>query len=457
MSQSNSEDQIQEHSHSPSGFEVPAREVSETHTPSESFTKQESIERAESGNLLVLVCHHVALRVGWIFKIETVIMPAFLDFISGQGWVRGCLPWFNRIGQSIPPLYWSERLRQSRLKKRTLFVSTCLMALPFLLLAALWHVGAGKNRSGMTMLFLSCYLFFFSMTGINQLAFGTVQGKLIRPNRRGRLIWISGLIGSLCAILCAWYFLRTWLTYPNGGFDFIFGMTGCCFLVSALLSLLISEPIDEPERKQEGFRSRKPFREAWQLLRDDRSLRNVAIVGMLFCCSLFLMPHYQTLGRKLPGWKMTDLMVWAISQNFSAGIFSLIAGPIADRYGNRITLQILVCSAIVPPLLAIYMTSVSIETGAHYYWVTFLLLGVLPISFRAFSNYVLELCEPEDHPRYLSTLTVCFAVPFCFSPFVGWLVERLGFPVVFLSIAMLVAIGGLKTFTLREPRHDQQA
>ncbi|MGH7200277.1 MAG: hypothetical protein ACREJB_06705, partial [Planctomycetaceae bacterium] len=61
------------------------------------------IESREPRNLAVLCLYQILLRVAWIFKTESVIMPAFLDLIAGAGWVRGCLPALNHIGQSLPP------------------------------------------------------------------------------------------------------------------------------------------------------------------------------------------------------------------------------------------------------------------------------------------------------------------------------------------------------------------
>ena len=55
-------------------------------------------------NFLVLAWYQVVIRVGWIFKTESIIVPAFVDMIAGPGWVRGCLPALNRLGQSIPPV-----------------------------------------------------------------------------------------------------------------------------------------------------------------------------------------------------------------------------------------------------------------------------------------------------------------------------------------------------------------
>ena len=47
------------------------------------------LEETESRNLLALAAFQVLLRIGWIFKTETVIMPDFLDAIAGAGWIRG--------------------------------------------------------------------------------------------------------------------------------------------------------------------------------------------------------------------------------------------------------------------------------------------------------------------------------------------------------------------------------
>ena len=69
-------------------------------------------------------------------------------------------------------------------------------------------------------------------------------------------------------------------------------------------------------------------------------------------------------------------------------------------------------------------------------------------------NYTLELCEPEKHPQYISILKVSMAIPFILSPLVGLLVDVIGFTRVFAGIAVLVAIGGLQTFRLAEPRHQ---
>jgi len=59
----------------------------------------EEVDRREPRNFAVIAWYQIVIRVGWIFKTERIIMPAFLDYIGGSAWLRGCLPVLNRFGQ----------------------------------------------------------------------------------------------------------------------------------------------------------------------------------------------------------------------------------------------------------------------------------------------------------------------------------------------------------------------
>ena len=90
--------------------------------------------------------------------------------------------------------------------------------------------------------------------------------------------------------------------------------------------------------------------------------------------------------------------------------------------------------------MAVSLVGVS---GRGLYHFVFILVGLTPVVYRTFQNFALEICTPEDHPRYLSTLGLCMAAPMFFSPLVGLLVDLVGFTVVFLGIAGLVLVGWL--------------
>ena len=414
--------------------------------------RDEAIKASEPRNLFVLAAHYVFLRVGWIFKTETVIMPAFMDTIAGAGWLRGCLPVLNRFGASLPPMLLADRLRNTRRKKWSLLGSTLAMAVPFLFLSAIWFSLEQKRQVWLPAVFLLCYTAFFSATGLNRLCYGTVQGKLIRAHRRGRLLGLSGLIGSIVSVLCAWFLLQYWLGMPDGGYGYIFAFTGLGFILAGLCSGAVVEPADDQSTERQ--QPTNHFRAAWNVFRHDPNFRRMAVVAMLFITVQLLFPHYQALGRERLNLKAEGfhLMIWVIAQNGAVGIFSLISGAIADRFGNRLAIRLQIFATAMAPPIALLLTSTLVENGQRLFWITFCLLGLTPVTIKTLVNYTLELAEPADHPRYVSTLSVCLAVPFCLSPVVGLLVDLLGFEIVFMSISTGIAAGAMLTFRMAEPR-----
>jgi MFS family permease len=407
----------------------------------------------EPRNLTVLALQSVVLRTGWIFKTESVIMPAFMDAISGSGWMRGCLPILSRIGQSMPPMIFADRLRGMELKKRALILTSLGMALPFLLLSTIWVSLESRQQVWLPPLFLLLYFLFFCATGLNQLVYSTLEGKLIRPFRRGRLIGLSGIGGSILAVAAALLWLRPWLAMPdNAGFTYVFLFNGVMFLIAGLVSMFCVEPADPAEKRP--LRIREPFVDAWRIYRSDRSFRRAARVAMLFLSSLLVFPHYQWLGRERIGTTNEDLIIWVIAQNISFGLYSPLIGAAADRWGFRVTIRVALFLSALTPLTAILFAEGIFPGGREWYWLTFAMLGLTPVTMRAIFSYTLELAEPPDHPRYLSTMRVCYAVPFVFAPLVGWLMDLLPFAVPFGMVSGLVFLAGVLTFWMAEPRHS---
>lgn len=431
-------------------------EISDDPAPSPPENGQSEIARAETGNLWTLSVHFVCLRVGWIFKTETVIMPAFLDTIAGAGWLRGCLPILNRLGSSFPPLFYAAHLRNAPRKKWSLLGATLLMAVPFMILSAVWLTVHDQLRPAwLPGLFLACYTLCFVGTGLNRLSFNTVQGKLIRSNRRGLLVAASGLFGSVTAIACAVVLLPVWLGLEKDrGFGWIFAFTAAGFVLAGLTTALVREPADP--RGQHRPRVSEVFLDAWELFRDHREFRRLAIVSMLFISVQLAFPHFQRLARDGldDSVEKFHLMLWVVAQNAGFGVFSLVSGRIADARGNRLVIRLQVLILSTTPLLALALASLPDRSGATLFWLPFAMLGLTPLTFRTINNYVLELAPPEQHPRFISTLNLVLAVPFVASPLVGLLIDQLGFLLVFTTISGVVCLGGLLTFRMTEPRHE---
>jgi MFS family permease len=344
----------------------------------------------------------------------------------------------------------ARRLKIMRRKKWALAACMALMSAVFLSLSGLWLVTGGVATVWMRVSFLLLYTGFFIGVGMHQLTLGTLQGKLVHAVHRGRLMLFSNVIGSIAAIVCAWYLLRQWLTPGVADFRLIFLFSGAAFAACVGVSFLLAEPADHYRQ------ARSPLRhllaDVRRTMREDANFRRLMAVAALFGSSIMLFPHYQALGREVLGIPLEAIILWVVVQNAGTGAFSLAAGPTADRWGNRLVLRATILGICLCPLTALLCGSLG-AAGQAWYWTVFVLIGLTPITIRTLMNYMLEASEPSEHPRYLSALSLSLAAPIFFSPLMGLLVDAVGFAPVFLGITTLVFGGWLLTFTLAEPRH----
>jgi predicted MFS family arabinose efflux permease len=179
-------------------------------------------------------------------------------------------------------------------------------------------------------------------------------------------------------------------------------------------------------------------------------------VAALFGVVMMLFPHYQAVGLGRLDLGLDHLLYWVVVQNAGTMACSLLAGPLADRYGNRAALQATLAGSMLPPLLAVLLSQLPPAAAGPWFWVVFPLLGLTPVTGRILINYSLELAEPADQPAYVSTLGLCLAIPVMLGAGpVGWLIGQAGFEPVLLGGAAMIAWAGVLTLTLAEPRHEQ--
>jgi predicted MFS family arabinose efflux permease len=403
----------------------------------------------ERRNFWILIIYQVVLRAGWIFKTESVVMPHAADALDPSGLARGWLPLLNRFGQSVPPVLAARRVKNLPRKQRAFMTTTAAMTLCFFGLTSLWLIPGTAGHPLAAVMFLALYGCFFAAIGVNQLAYNTIQGKLIRPNWRGRLLMIADFVGATTAMVCAVVLLQQWLHEDHADYARIFGFTTCLFAVAAAMSwFLVEQPDDHHEPSRGAIHV---FAAAWQTLVEDANFRRLAIVSALFSTTLALFPHYQAIAREKLGLGTTWLVWWVVAQNAGTALFSVLTGPIADSRGNRLALRIVTLLIVAGPLAAlaaIYWPTV----GKAAFPLVFLFVGLTPVAQKTFNNYTLEITQPEHHPRYLSTLSLCMAAPIYASPLVSPLIAAVGFEAVYLGVVALLLLGWLLSFGLIEPR-----
>jgi MFS family permease len=404
----------------------------------------------ENRNFGVMGWHQVLMRIGWIFKTETIVMPAMLDLVGGSAWVRGFLPMLNRLGQSVPPMLAANRVKGAKQKRLALCTTSIVMGVSFLALAGLWHWKALFSPVWLSVAILTLYAIFFSSTGINQLVVSTLTGKLIPVRRRGRLMQFSSSIGSVIAVTCAWILLNQWLQPDIGNFTAIFAFAGMLFIASGLTALLFHEQNDDFKTASSSLP--RLISDSIRVLKEDRNLLLLSLVACLFGMMMTLFPHYQDIGRRELKLGLDSLVTWVIAQNLGVAAFSIPAGMIADRVGNRRVLKWLMGGLCFVPLLSLILSQAGHFGAVNYFWV-FALLGLTPVTMRTLNNYTLELTDRSRQPQYLGILSLFMAGPAvgC-SLFVGLLIDLFGFTPTFLMVTLFQVAGFVLCFRLAEPR-----
>ena len=409
-------------------------------------------------NLLVIAAYQVTVRIGWIFKTETIIMPAILDAVADAGFLRGMLPVIGRFGQSLPPLAFASRLSRMPLKKRPLVVTTLALAGCFGLLAAAWSVLAGRHPLLLAVIYLTLYAGFAVSNGRNLLVLATLQGKLVPVASRGRLMLLNTTVGSVLAIAAAVVLLGPWLEAGESAFDNIFLTTAVFFALAAFVPMLIHEPATLSESAADSGRRGQGIAAAlrsWKaMLSADPGLARLCLVAMFFSVALFLFPHYQAFARDRLGTQLPSLLSWVVVQNVATGLASVVAGPATDRRGTRIVLVGLLACTAITPLLVVGLSLLPHATAGQLFWLVYVPLGINPILMRTFSNAALELApDLASQPRYVSLVGVALAAPFVVSPGVGFLVDVIGFQPVFLGGTVVIGLGVSLALGLPEPRN----
>jgi len=412
--------------------------------------KQNEIDRHFAGNFFIFALNLISLRVGWIFKTETIIMPGFLYTLTDSSAIRGFLPLISRIGRSLPQFLIAHRVTNFRRKKWAFFFAAILLCVPWGLLAMSLTLMPSVNPRFMTYIFLSVYAFHWIVNGATLLLSGTFQGKLIVAQWRGRLLAVSSLIGCLLAICAVYFLLPRWLQEGAERYALVFGSTTLFFAISSLIIPAFKEPEDAK------IADAIPFREfvfsSAKLIFRHANFRRFIYTTLLYYVSMLLFHHYTIFGIETLGIQSSNFVQLLIAQNFVNAMGSLVMGLIADRYGNRIVLRTLIAIAGCVPWIAIGISKLPADMGIQLYWLVFAFIGFAPVTQRIITNYILEISPVEQHPQYLGTLNVIQILPLLTAPIIGWTIDKISFQPVFIAGSILIFCGALMTFHIDEPR-----
>jgi len=405
-------------------------------------------------NFLVMVAHMVLHRMGWIFKLESVVIPTFVGTLTKSPYALSALPLLNRIGRRLPPLI-GGRIAYGRPRLRGLMVVWMggFTLIWGVVAAALW-LAPPERDGGFVVPFFVAYGLSYLFVGISQVTRGALVGRLIPTRRRGAYVGLSSLLGGLAAVpigLAIWHLMRDGTSLEPRQFAPVFT---CAFVFFALATLTMILVRERGTAARAVVSDRRVFwRRVGQVLRQDRNFRRLVVAVLLLQVHGYVFPFYIRLGRDAHVITDAHLGLLILVQNVSLAVSTLLMGRLADRGGHKRVLIICFGVTMCVPVFAVAACRLPHGVATVAYLFVFVLIGFGPSLQRFLANYVLEISTPADHAVYLSTFETLQLATILYAPVVGLIASGLSIACAMLGAAAVMAVGLLVALRLAEPRH----
>ncbi|GIX07848.1 MAG: hypothetical protein KatS3mg115_2251 [Candidatus Poribacteria bacterium] len=315
----------------------------------------EPAARAFKHNFRIMALYQIFMRMGWIYKTESTVIPGFVTALTSNPLWISITPIISRLAQFLPPFLFLDPVQRAERQKPLLLIVLGGFAAAWGVLALLLWSGLRRPELLLTLFFL-LYGIGWLCVGVERLLMRVLTGRLIPIRRRGRLFAVAGPFGSFSVLLSGpviAHILGQQEAFPQN-FAIVFGLAFFFFGITWLCALLLREPPYPPETAERRS-LKKLASDGCRLLREDSNFRRIFAVEAIRSLAIYLFSYYVAYARtwsadptfhaefgRVLGWGLT-------LQNLVIGSLSLVLGLLVDWKGNRVVLRTLcTISALVP-------------------------------------------------------------------------------------------------------------
>jgi MFS family permease len=253
----------------------------------------------------------------------------------------------------------------------------------------------------------------------------------------------------LGASAAAWLLDR--YAFPTG-YVWCFALAAVLLLISWFFLALTREPAQESDSTP--MSQREFWRSLPSVLRADPNFRNYlisqAIIAVGGMASGFLTVY------AVQRWQLPDGQagIFTASMLLGQALSNLIFGPLADRRGHKLVLEL---STL---LGALGIGLAALAPDPDWFYVVFALLGANYAGVLLSGLMIaLEFCSPDSRSTYIGLNNTARGAAYGLAPVLGgWLAETAGYLILFVT-AFAIALIGLALFhwSVREPRQAKAA
>ena len=272
----------------------------------------------------------------------------------------------------------------------------------------------------------------------------------ILGERRGFFFGFSSFIGGLLGIVGAMisFILLEYYVYPYG-FIFCFIIAFTLTFMSWIFVSITREPSYPTVISQNSLKDY-----LWKLpeiFRKDRNFTVFLVAMILTSFTSMANSFYTVYAIDMFNLVDSDIALFTLLLLGSRMVVGPLCGYFGDRKGHKIFVELGVMSSLCAILIATFANS------RLPFCLIFTLMGVsISVQMVSQRSIVPDFCTSEERPIYLS-LSSTVQAPFIVIPPIlgGLLVSRLGYPIVFLFTAIIVASGLGFLHLVREPRQKR--
>ncbi|MBA7686993.1 hypothetical protein ES703_95453 [subsurface metagenome] len=203
---------------------------------------------------------------------------------------------------------------------------------------------------------------------------------------------------------------------------------------------------------------RFPFKsflqKAFQILKIDDNYRTFLAVQILRGAGALSLPFYVLYARDILHIELSMVGIFLMAQMIGSIVSNILWAYLSDFAGNKKVIQISTLLGIAPPLIALIIP--------HQFPEIFVLLFIVIGFFVAGSvigktNFLLDIAPPKERPVYIS-LNGTLSIPIMLFPLLGGIiVQHMSYKFLFIITSLLILVGLVLSFKLKEPRNDSNA
>ena len=389
---------------------------------------------------------------GSSFISATTIFPLFISKLTPSLIPIGLVSVITSAGWFIPQLF-SARVVERITKMKSVIVGwgAILERLPFWLMI-ISAVLASRHPTLALILFLICLLWFNLGAGIVAPSWMALLEKIFSPEKRGSFLGLTVFVGAgmgMLGSIASAYILES-LTFPRS-FIILFTIAAFFMTLSWLSLAFVREPIGKHATLDQDWKTYR--KDLLHILKVDHNFRRYIISNVLITLGSMGVGFLTV--SAIQRFQVSDAVVglYSLAMLFGQMLGNLLLGRLADKRGNKLSLEISLMASVIAFALAIFMPSPTI------YFVVFALVGVNAGSAIGSAMLIVwEFCDSTRVPTYSGLANTTRGIMSLIAPLIATQIASLGYGFLFsLSCALSLAGLLLLHFWVMEPRWQKNA